>query len=326
MVFHRIKRQKGKKINYLVKNFKFKGKIYQVQKYLGLGNLKKVDIENAKLKYNDWFLKMIMLKKATLSAASFKSDILSKDQIIKFETIRYVFKEYMRNLHPNEIEILDRDFNIKYIHSTTATEGNTCTLAEVTHILDNSLSPKGRSLREIYEVRNFEDVLRFRKKYSGDLSKKFVLGLHELIMKDIDLYTIGAFRRIEVDIRGSETKPIPAIFIDDEINKLLEWYHTNLKKTHPVELATRFHVRFEEIHPFTDGNGRVGREIFNFTMTRMGYPPLNFNVTRRDEYINGLEKAINGDLRPIINYVLTQYLEQIKFRLGSNSLIDIFKS
>ena len=49
----------------------------------------------------------------------------------------------------NEIETIERDFNIGYIHSTTATEGNTCTLAEVTRILDDSLSPKGKSLREI---------------------------------------------------------------------------------------------------------------------------------------------------------------------------------
>jgi Fic family protein len=147
-----------------------------------------------------------------------------KDQLVQLENIKFIFKEFKKNLHPNELEIIERDFDITYIHSTTATEGNTCTIAEVTHILEDSLSPKGRSLREIYEVRNFEEVLKFRKKHRGKLSIPFILKLHELVMKDIDLYTIGTFRRIEVAIRGSETKPVPAIFIDEEMKNLLNWY------------------------------------------------------------------------------------------------------
>ena len=190
--------------------------------------------------------------------------------------------------------------------------------------MENQLTPKGKSLREIYEIRNFEEVLRFRKGFKGDISKKFILKLHELIMKDIDLYTLGTFRRIEVAILGSETNPVPAIFVEEEMDKLLNWFQKNKDKMHPVELATEFHVRFETIHPFTDGNGRVGREIFNLMITRPGFPTFNFDVKFRDAYLDGLEVAQKGDLSQIAIYVMDRFIEQMLQRLRNNPLKDVF--
>jgi Fic family protein len=324
MVFHRVKKIKGKPYNYLVESFKFEGKSYQIQKYLGSGKMKRTDIEATKSKHSDWIRNEVLRKKASLSASGYDSTILTSKQRIQLEIIRHAFKEFKRGLHPNEKERLDREFDINYVYSTTATEGNTCTLREVTRILENNLTPKGRSLREIYEVRNFEDVMRFRKKYRGELSKNFILKLHELVMRDIDLYTLGNFRRIEVAILGSETTPVPAIFVGEEMDKLIEWHHEKKDEMHPVELATRFHVRFEAIHPFTDGNGRVGREIFNFMITRQGFPAFNFHVKKRDEYLDGLETAQKGDLTLIFRYILENFTEQMKVRIGDDSMKNIF--
>jgi Fic family protein len=144
-------------------------------------------------------------------------------------------------------------------------------------------------------------------------------------MRDIDEFTLGVFRRIEVAIRGSNFKPVPAIFIEEEIEKLIEWFQDHKNKMHPVELALRCHVRFEEIHPFTDGNGRVGREIFNYIVNRAGYPSLNFDIFKRDNYLDGLELANNGDFKPISEYINNNYLEQLKDRLGNNPLKEILE-
>lgn len=325
MVFHRVKEVKGKSYNYLIASFKFKGKVHQIQKYLGPKKLKKKDIVSSIEQHCEWFQVEKIKKKASLSASDFKSQILSSKQLTQLETIRYTFLEYYRGLHPNEIERLEREFDIGYVYSTTSTEGNTCTLSEVTRILEDHLTPKGRTLREVYEIRNFEDVLSFRKKYNGDISKKFILKLHKLVMRDIDFYTLGNFRRIEVVILGSKTNPVPAIFVEEEINKLLKWYIKNESRKHPVELATEFHVRFEGIHPFTDGNGRVGREIFNLMISRAGFPSFNFDVKFRDEYLDGLEMAQKGSLGQIIIYIMDRFKEQMMQRLRNNPLKEVFE-
>lgn len=325
MVFHRIKKTHRKKYHYLIENLKFQGKVHQIQKYIGSGKINKSEIKEKKKELDEWFRYRLINKKVQLSSVNYRSKFLSNKQIVQLEKIKFIIKDFKKKLHPNEIEIIDRDFDITYIHSTTATEGNTCTLAEVTHILEDSISPKGRSLREIYEIRNFEEVLKYRKKYNGEISKQFIQKLHELIMKDIDLFTLGTFRRIEVAIRGSKTTPVPAIFIEEEIDKLLEWFKKEKDNIHPVELAIRFHVKFEQILPFTDGNGRVGREIFNFIITNFDFPPLNFDITKRDEYIDGLEKANQAKFNSIFKYVINNYLNQTKLRLGSNYLSKILE-
>ena len=147
-----------------------------------------------------------------MESSIFSSKVLSSDQIILVEVVRLAYKELRKELFPNERERLDHQFDMNYIHSTTATEGNTCTLAEVTRILENGISPKGRSLREVYEIRNFQDVLQYRNKYRGKMSIRLMQKLHELIMRDIDRFTLGSFRRIELAILGSNTRPVPAIF------------------------------------------------------------------------------------------------------------------
>jgi Fic family protein len=324
MVYHRFKEVKGRSYNYLIGSFKFNGKVHQIQKYIGPGKIRSTEIEEAMEKHWDWFLVEKIKRKASLSSSGYKSKTFSLKQLTRLEAIHYAFHEFNRGLHPNEIERIEREFDIGYVHSTTSTEGNTCNLSQVTRIMEDHITPKGKSLREIYEIRNYEEILRYRKGYKGTISKKFILRLHELVMKDIDLYTLGNFRRIEVSILGSETIPVPAIFIDDEINKLLKWYQGKKDKMHPVEIAAIFHTRFETIHPFADGNGRVGREIFNLMVTKVGFPPFNFDVRYRDEYLDGLESAQKGDLRRINNYVLDRYEEQMKLRLRRNPLKELF--
>jgi Fic family protein len=108
------------------------------------------------------------------------------------------------------------------------------------------------------------------------------------------------------------------------MDKLIKWYDRKKDKTHPVELAAEFHVRFEAIHPFTDGNGRVGREIFNLMICGAGYPPFNFDVKFRDEYLDELEMAQKGDLSKINNYILDHFIDQMRLRLRRNPMKDVF--
>jgi len=212
------------------------------------------------------------------------------------------YRRYLANLYPSELEKYRRNFDVRHIHNTTAIEGNTITLKETAMMLDHNLSPRSKELREIHEIENYTRVLHHARGHKGKISKRFILKLHELIQRNIDDNTAGNFRRINVGISGSKWEPGPAIFVEEEIDNLLKWYENEKKRMHPFELAGIFHHRFCQIHPFVDGNGRMARELHNFILVKNGFPPITVPVERRDEYMDYLERADEGDMVPLLRF------------------------
>jgi len=113
-----------------------------------------------------------------------------------------------------------------------------------------------------------------------------------LIMNNIDHESAGTFRRTDlIGIRGCDQALTPSFEIEDELEKIIEYYYNNVGAgAHPFEEAVLFHYHFEMIHPFTDGNGRVGRELFNYLLMRSKppYPKLLFLGKDRPEYLQAL--------------------------------------
>jgi Fic family protein len=112
-------------------------------------------------------------------------------------------------------------------------------------------------------------------------------------MSNIDIESAGVFRRIDnVGISGCDLQVTPAALIESELTETINNYYKRIADGwHPFEEAIMFHYRFEMIHPFTDGNGRVGREILNYMLTRIGYPKLLFLGADRTTYIESLKMA-----------------------------------
>jgi Fic family protein len=194
-------------------------------------------------------------------------------------------------LTTNEIDVYELNFDTKYIQGTTAIEGNTLSLKQAHDLLIDGLMPKNKSLREINEVQNFKQVKLYRDKYRGKVSMDFILTLHSLIMNNIDVNSAGTFRRTDdIWIQGCDIRVTPAELIEEELSSAIDRYYERIevKSVHPFEAAVLFHFDFELIHPFTDGNGRVGREIFNYMLKRGGYPRLLFLGADREKYINSL--------------------------------------
>jgi Fic family protein len=121
---------------------------------------------------------------------------------------------------------------------------------------------------------------------------------------------VGVYRSVQVFIRGVEWVPAAPEDVPRDMATLLSWYAKNRKKVHPLVLAIYFHVGFETVHPFVDGNGRVGRLLMNFILHRNGLPMLNIPNERRLGYYDVLEEAqVNGNLRPFIEFVIELYEE-----------------
>jgi len=89
---------------------------------------------------------------------------------------------------------------------------------------------------------------------------------------------------------------------------LLHWYASNKKKYHPIVVAAYFHAAFESIHPFRDGNGRIGRLLLNYMLKQAGFPMVDIKYKDREKYYQSLQNVDKGNLRPMAALII-RYLQ-----------------
>ena len=282
---------KGRPYYHLVKDVRVKEQRTKVRVYLGHDEPSQKEVDNYRKEYAYTIETKAAQKKAEFSSKLYSSKYLSKADIITIETIRHYYKTFTSLLTTSEIDVYEQNFEVDYVQGTTSIEGNTLSRQETRDLLVNNIPPNDKSLREINEVQNFKRVKAYRDSCRGKVSLDFIKTLHSLIMSNIDIDSAGVFRRIDdVWIAGCEIRPTPAILIVSDLSKLIDDYYAELENNiHPFEAAVMFHYEFELIHPFTDGNGRVGREIFNYMLRKCGYPKLLFLGEERTTYIKSLK-------------------------------------
>lgn len=134
---------------------------------------------------------------------------------------------------------------------------------------------------------NFEKVLKYRNTYKGKVILPFIKKLHEFIMREAGEVEPRSFRRNnDIAILGYNFSLCPSLLIEEQFQHLIDGYYTKIRsRYHSFEQAVLFHLNFETIHPFGDGNGRVGREILNYMITKEGYPPMLFLGEERGIYL-----------------------------------------
>jgi len=114
---------------------------------------------------------------------------------------------------------------------------------------------------------------------------------------------IGRYRTVQVFV-GRSVPPKPQE-VPRKIANLLRWYSVNKKRLHPLVLASYFHTEFEKIHPFVDGNGRVGRLLMNFILHKNKYPMINIPKVRKFKYYEVLQNAHKGDLKGFVKLLIS---------------------
>lgn len=302
----------NKPTHYLVKDVKYKNRRTKTRIYLGHVLPSAEEVAQYRIDYAYELEARAAEKRAELSSTFYTSQYLTPEQIKSIETVRHYYRTFTRFLTPSEASVYEKAFEINYIQGTTNIEGNTLTRRQAFDLLVNNITPQDKSLREINEVQNFKKVTLYRDKYRGKVSIDFIITLHSLIMSNIDIESAGVFRRIDdIGIVGCDIAITPSIMIKQELTELIKKYYKQIDaKIHPFEAAVLFHYEFEIIHPFTDGNGRVGREIFNYMLKRCEYPKLLFLGKDRDTYIKSL-KLGNEDkytemIELFVELILTQ--------------------
>ncbi|MBU0472162.1 MAG: Fic family protein, partial [Nanoarchaeota archaeon] len=134
-----------------------------------------------------------------------------------------------------------------------------------------------------------------------------ILKIHELVtintLEDYLFNQIGKYRTVQVFV-GRSIPPKPED-VPDKMATLIRWYTINKKRLHPLILANYFHCEFEKIHPFVDGNGRVGRLLMNFILNKNKFPMINIPKKKRFKYYEVLQTSHSkGNIKPFIKLLL----------------------
>ena len=179
------------------------------------------------------------------------------------------------------------DFITRSVYHSNAIEGNTISFAETYAILFNDNSMKVTSTpRELYEAINLKYAFHYvLENLDAELSLAYIKKIAELINKNIT--DLDDFRKIQVFIRGAEYIPVRPELVLQELSYLL--YKEEPSEDEDIfDYLARFHITFERIHPFEDGNGRTGRVLITKELLSKGYAPIVIPLEKRADYFEFL--------------------------------------
>lgn len=193
-----------------------------------------------------------------------------------------------RPLTPGEVERLTEAFAVEYTYNSNAIEGNTLTLRETDMVL-RGLTIAQKPLKEHLEAVGHKEAFDFVQELVRDrapLSERVIKQIHALVLEDKRVDR-GVYRKVPVNIMGAKHAPIQPYLIQPEMERLLLSYGKSTE--HIVPRLARFHLDFEAIHPFIDGNGRTGRLLVNLELMKAGYLPIDIKFTDRVSYYQAFD-------------------------------------
>ena len=299
MVYIHVKRIGNQKY-YTLRISSRKGDQVVTKDLCNLGNdISKINLDVLEKKYKDKIRKShrtlknflernIYLEKVKNSKLK-KDKYLTRQQQLDVEAILYHYKKKFLKEHKlTQAEVFE-SFLINFAVNSTSIEGNTITLKQAYNLFKENILPKNKTLREVYDLTNTKKVIEYLKEKKTRIDTKLIVMIHDMLLENIDIRK--GFRNYDIKILGQPFKPSPARYVRADVNTLLDWYKENKAKFHPVILAILFHHKFEDIHPFSDGNGRTGRVLMNHILDLLGYPPIVISNRHREQYLNAMKNA-----------------------------------
>lgn len=194
-----------------------------------------------------------------------------------------------RPLTEGEIERLNEEFIVEYTYNSNAIEGNTLTLRETDLVL-RGLTIDQKPLKDHMEAVGHKEAFEFLKelvKKNVPLSESIIKQIHYLVLAD-KKDDRGVYRKVPVRILGAKNEPVQPYLIKPKMEQLLRDFEKSDENI--VTKLARFHIVFESIHPFIDGNGRTGRLLVNLELMKAGYPPIDIKFADRIAYYNAFDE------------------------------------
>ncbi|MDD5163959.1 MAG: Fic family protein [Candidatus ainarchaeum sp.] len=215
---------------------------------------------------------------------------LLPDEIKKIDGINSSFLNRYFVLNPVEREQFDKNFVNVFVYNSNSIEGSTLTPKEVELLLQEDIAPN-RPLEDVLEAKGAQKTLEYIKQAKEELNEKFLLKLHEIYFKETKPFIAGKFKTKDNLVRGASFDTSPAKYVLVDMQNYFKDYEKLKKQLHPLELAAWAHWKLEKIHPFQDGNGRIGRIIMNYVLNKNKYQMIDIKTKEKQKYFKALTKC-----------------------------------
>ncbi|MGA2667079.1 MAG: Fic family protein [Patescibacteria group bacterium] len=215
------------------------------------------------------------------------------------------------------LTIIDQAEVPESVYNSNAIENSTLTLKETEKILLEQELFRDVSLREVYEAKNLARVVDYtrNKAQTEELSKELILLIHQMLIGGIDDRIAGRFRQSGEYVRvGAHIAPAP-----EQVERLIDNILIDYSSDHRLYFAdkiAKFHLEFEWIHPFLDGNGRIGRVITNFQLLRLGFPRIIIRNKEKADYYRAFEEyQLSKNLKLMEKVIALALIESLNKRI-----------
>lgn len=207
------------------------------------------------------------------------------------------------------LKLLDEAEIAESVYNSNAIENSTLSLAETEKILLEMEVSRDISLREVFEAKNLARVTEYIRSKSKheEINIELILLLHKLLLGGINDPIAGRFRKSDEYVRIGSFIAIPPELITERLKQILLEYTSN-HQMHPLEKISWFHLEFETIHPFLDGNGRIGRILMNYQLLRWGFPTIIIRDKEKKMYYQGFHRYHDDKKTKTMDMVISRAL------------------
>ena len=199
------------------------------------------------------------------------------------------------------------DLLLEHTYNSNAIEGSTLNKRQTEAIIFDKAKVPDKSLTEHLEATNHATVLRdiLFERYPARVSEDLICQLHRALLQGIR-EDAGSYSKHQRAIRGVEIALTHPKDIPEEMDALMKRWQQHERRGYAVEPVAQFHSDFELIHPFGDGNGRVGRLVMLIQLLKREYPPVIIENTRKAEYYEVLEFAQRKSVEPFTVFLVDE--------------------
>lgn len=300
-----IRKSKNTIKYYLSHSFREGNKVHKIRKFLG-SNINESVLQERKVKAESLILEEIRKYNVIRDPLKFEISIKEIEFVKKLEKSIPI---QISHLSEKQWQV----FSELFTYNTNAIEGSELNSLEVKEVLEQDNWPKDKSKQDIAEAYGVNEAITYIRETKEHISIDLILKIHKIVFNNSKSFA-GELRKPgeEVIVRNRlgeilhEGAPQSRVLF--LLKELVKWYDKH-KKTYPaLILAAVVHDQFENIHPFRDGNGRVGRILLNNILIKHDLPPINIDLKNRSEYYESLQAyQKRQDIKPTIELFIKEY-------------------